>query len=56
MAYPAYMLRVIALAIITKTDAGLGTPEEFVTAYPIDDQTAILAEVYQMRPDLQPAQ
>ncbi len=56
MAYPAYTVRVIARAIITKVDAGLGTPEELVLVYPEAERAAILAEVYRMRPDMQPAQ
>jgi len=55
MAYPAYTVRVIARAIITKVGAGQGTPEELVLAYPEAERVAILAEVYRMRPDLEPA-
>lgn len=55
MAYAAYTIRVIARAIITKTDAGLGTPEDMVLVYPESERVAILAEIYRMRPDLQPA-
>lgn len=54
MAYAPYVIRVIARATITKTDMGFGTPEELVLAYPETEQEAILAEVYAMRPDLQP--
>lgn len=54
MAYPTYTVRVIARAIITKTDAGQGTPEELVLAYPEAERAAILAEVYRVRPDLKP--
>lgn len=56
MTYPVYMVRVISRAIITKTDAGMGIPEELTMVYPEEDRAAILAEVYRQRPDLQPAQ
>jgi len=52
MAYAPYVVRVIARAIITKHDMGLGTPEELVLSYPETEQAAILAEVYKIRPDL----
>lgn len=54
MAYAAYTIRVIARAIITKVDGGLGTAEDLALAYPAEEQAAILAQVYQLRPDLQP--
>ncbi len=56
MAYAPYVVRVIARAITTKTDMGLGTPEELVLAYPATEQPVILAEIYRMRPELEPAQ
>lgn len=52
MAYAPYVVRVIARAIITKHDMGLGAPEELVLAYPETERAAILAEVYNIRPDL----
>ena len=52
MAYAPYVIRVIARAIITKYEMGLGTPEELVLAYPEEERPAILDEVYNMRPDL----
>jgi hypothetical protein len=54
MAYPAYVVRMLARAIITKVDSGQGAPEELVTVYPDAERAAILDEVYQMRPDLKP--
>lgn len=56
MAYAPYVIRVIARAIITKHDMGLGTPEELVLAYPEEERQAILTEVYNIRPDLKPEQ
>lgn len=56
MAYPAYTIRVIARAIITKVDAGEGTPEQLVLVYPVDEQQRILDQVYIFRPDLKPAE
>lgn len=56
MAYAPYVVRAIARAIITKHDMGLGTPEELVLAYPEEERAAILAEVYNIRPDLKPEQ
>ncbi|TEB13351.1 hypothetical protein [Pelotomaculum propionicicum] len=56
MAYQPYTLRVIARAIITKTDMGQGTSAELVQVYPEAERAAILAEVYRMRPDLEPEQ
>jgi len=52
VAYSPYTVRVITRAIITKTNAGQGTPQQLSTAYPTDAQAAILAEVYRLRPDL----
>ncbi len=52
MIYAPYVVRVIARALITKHDMGLGTPQELVLAYPEEDRQAILEEVYNMRPDL----
>lgn len=54
MAYAPYVVRVIARAIITKYEMGLGTPEELVLVYPEEERQAILDEVYDMRPDLRP--
>lgn len=54
MAYPAYTVRVLARAIITKVDMGEGTAEELVTVYPLDDQQPILNQIYIYRPDLRP--
>ena len=56
MAYASYVVRVIARAIITKTDMGLGTPEELVLVYPATEQPVILAEIHRIRPELEPAQ
>lgn len=52
MAYAPYVVRVIARAIITKSDMGMGTPAELVLVYPADERQPILDEVYNMRPDL----
>lgn len=52
MAYAPYVVRVIARALITKHDMGLGVPEELVLVYPLDERQPILDEVYKMRPDL----
>ncbi|MTV47775.1 hypothetical protein GJ688_02100 [Heliobacillus mobilis] len=54
MAYPTYTVRVIARAIITKTEAVEGTPDEFVLTYPEAERQRILDEVYKQRPDLKP--
>lgn len=56
MAYSPYGIKVIARAIITKHEMGLGTPAELVLAYPEEERPAILAEVYNIRPDLKPEQ
>jgi len=56
MACAPYVIRVIAQAIITKYEMGLGTPEELVLAYPEEERPAILTEVYNIRPDLKPEQ
>lgn len=56
MAYPAYTIRVLARAIITKVDIGEGTPEVLVTAYSIEDQQLILTQIYIYRPDLKSAE
>jgi hypothetical protein len=55
MAYSDYLVRVLARALITKHEMGLGSPEDLVKAYPEAEQPAILSEIYIMRPDLQPA-
>lgn len=52
MAYAPHVVRVVARAIIAKSDMGLGTPKELVLAYPKAERQAILAEVYRIRPDL----
>ncbi|SHN77144.1 hypothetical protein [Desulfitobacterium chlororespirans] len=56
MAYPAYTVRVLARAIITKVDMGDGTAEELVVVYPPEDQQPILDQVYVFRPDLKPVE
>ena len=55
MAYPAYTIRVLARAIITKVDMGEGIAEELVKVYPVEDQQSILDQVYVYRPDLKPS-
>jgi len=56
MAYPAYTIRVLARAIITKVDMGDETAEQLVLVYPVENQQLILNQIYIYRPDLKPAE